>query len=97
MVFCRGCGKSIHETAVSCPHCGALQQGPASAPSEGTLWLPVPALLLGLVAFLALFDETDWDTDTYVGVFMFIVVALILGGVALATQKRGTGMAIAGV
>lgn len=25
MVFCRGCGKQIHETATSCPHCGALQ------------------------------------------------------------------------
>lgn len=25
MVFCRGCGKEIHETAPSCPHCGALQ------------------------------------------------------------------------
>ncbi len=26
MVFCRGCGKEIHETAPSCPHCGAPQQ-----------------------------------------------------------------------
>lgn len=25
MVFCRGCGKEIHETAISCPHCGAQQ------------------------------------------------------------------------
>lgn len=25
MVFCRGCGKEIHETAVSCPQCGATQ------------------------------------------------------------------------
>lgn len=25
MVFCRGCGKEIHETAMSCPHCGCLQ------------------------------------------------------------------------
>lgn len=23
MVYCRGCGKEIHETARSCPHCGA--------------------------------------------------------------------------
>ncbi len=26
MVFCRGCGKQIHETAASCPHCGAPQR-----------------------------------------------------------------------
>ena len=25
MVFCRGCGKEIHETASTCPHCGAVQ------------------------------------------------------------------------
>lgn len=25
MVFCRGCGKEIHETAPACPHCGAPQ------------------------------------------------------------------------
>ncbi|MBU9816947.1 zinc-ribbon domain and TM2 domain-containing protein [Rahnella sp. C60] len=25
MVFCRGCGKEIHESAKSCPHCGATQ------------------------------------------------------------------------
>ena len=25
MVFCRGCGKEIHETAITCPNCGAPQ------------------------------------------------------------------------
>lgn len=25
MLFCRGCGKEIHETAPTCPHCGAPQ------------------------------------------------------------------------
>ncbi len=25
MVFCRGCGKEIHESAVTCPSCGATQ------------------------------------------------------------------------
>lgn len=28
MVFCRGCGKEIHETAPTCPHCGAVQMIP---------------------------------------------------------------------
>jgi len=30
MVYCRGCGKEIHETAQTCPHCGA-QQGKSNA------------------------------------------------------------------
>ena len=25
MVFCRGCGKEIHEKAPACPHCGFVQ------------------------------------------------------------------------
>lgn len=25
MIFCRGCGKEIHESALSCPGCGAQQ------------------------------------------------------------------------
>ncbi|MGC0865943.1 NINE protein [Pantoea agglomerans] len=27
MVFCRGCGKEIHESARACPNCGATQSG----------------------------------------------------------------------
>lgn len=26
MVFCRGCGKELHESAPTCPHCGAPQK-----------------------------------------------------------------------
>ncbi|MFK3771554.1 DUF805 domain-containing protein [Pseudomonas sp. NPDC089406] len=35
MVFCRGCAKQIHESAVSCPGCGATQNGGASGVSTG--------------------------------------------------------------
>jgi rRNA maturation endonuclease Nob1 len=34
MVFCRGCGKEIHETAPTCPMCGAPQVGPAQGKSN---------------------------------------------------------------
>ena len=33
MVFCRGCGKEIHESAPMCPHCGA----PHTAVSKGKM------------------------------------------------------------
>lgn len=26
MVYCRGCGKEIHASALACPHCGARQR-----------------------------------------------------------------------
>ena len=37
MVFCRGCGKEIHETAPACPHCGAPQAVPAAADGKRSI------------------------------------------------------------
>lgn len=34
-VFCRGCGKQIHETANTCPQCGAPQAPPAPTTFQG--------------------------------------------------------------
>ena len=31
MVYCHGCGKEIHETALTCPQCGARQKTPSAA------------------------------------------------------------------
>lgn len=99
MVFCRGCGREIHETAMSCPHCGAIQLAATKFPQSqfGTLWLPVPSLVLGIISFLAQLDESSWDKDTYVGIIAFIVTAIVLGGFGIATQARGRGMSIAGI
>lgn len=98
MTYCRGCGHQIHETAPHCPRCGAPQVGAVGiAPHEGTLWLPVPALICGLLAALALLDAHQWDQDTALGVAMFAIAALVLAGVGLARQTRGRGMSIAGL
>jgi TM2 domain-containing membrane protein YozV len=37
MVYCTGCGKEIHESAVSCPHCGAQQLIARPAAPQGNL------------------------------------------------------------
>lgn len=34
MVYCRGCSKEIHETARSCPHCGAQNGTPLGQKSR---------------------------------------------------------------
>lgn len=44
MVFCRGCGKEIHESAVSCPNCGATQ---GKSEGKSKVAAGVLALLLG--------------------------------------------------
>lgn len=41
MVYCRGCGKQLHITAVTCPQCGAPQQ--AAGVSDKKI---LPAFLL---------------------------------------------------
>ena len=98
MTFCRGCGHQIHITAPSCPQCGAVQHPtPSTAQPEGTLWLPVPALVCGLIAVLALLDPSDAEMDRIVGTGMFAVAAIVLAGLGLARQKRGQGMSIAGL
>ena len=105
MSYCRGCGHQIHETAESCPQCGAvttpgdnvLRRIGGGAEQEGTLWLPVPSLVCGVVVALAQFDPGEWDVDQVVGCIGFSVAAMVLGGISLAKQKRGAGMAIAGL
>lgn len=36
LVFCRGCAKQIHESAVACPNCGATQGLAAAKTSSGS-------------------------------------------------------------
>ena len=52
MTFCRGCGKPIHESAPTCPHCGATQittpdWTPTQEPAKSKVTAGVLALLLG--------------------------------------------------
>ncbi|MEI9993820.1 MAG: TM2 domain-containing protein [Rhizomicrobium sp.] len=48
MVYCRGCGKEIHETATACPSCGARQRGaPGGGPGKSKVVAGVLALFLG--------------------------------------------------
>lgn len=37
MVHCRGCGQKTHETAPTCPHCGAPQRAIAAAAANPIL------------------------------------------------------------
>ncbi|RUO23002.1 hypothetical protein CWE09_13810 [Aliidiomarina minuta] len=46
MIYCRGCGKELHESAISCPHCGARQQS-ATGQGKNKVVAGVLALFLG--------------------------------------------------
>ena len=100
MVFCRGCGKEIHESAPACPHCGA-PQGVADQSDQrlpaGSIWMAITSLVLGIVCVVAFFDDSPWDKDTILGLGMFAVAGLAFGVVSLSNQSAGKGMAISGV
>ncbi len=53
MVFCRGCGKSIHETAPMCPGCGAPQNLPPAEMKRNTGVLVLFAFLWTFGIWLA--------------------------------------------
>ena len=94
MVYCRGCGKEIHESAVTCPSCGAVQSTrpvaaiSVPAPPSATDKRILPAFLLCF--FLGIFGAHRFyvgKTGTAIaqiftigglGVWMLIDLILIL-------------------
>ncbi|MFC4621050.1 hypothetical protein ACFO3A_02310 [Comamonas nitrativorans] len=99
MSFCRGCGTTLHETAPTCPHCGAPQNLPAATASTNALWLPITGLIIGILALLAAIGltEADDDLDVYIGTLMFAGIAIALGAVGTFHHTTGRGMSIAGL
>ena len=59
-------------------------------------WMAILSLVLSIVCTLALFDDSEWDTETIQGLGLFSVIALILGIITINTKRPGYGMAIAG-
>lgn len=100
MVFCRCCGKQIHESAPACPHCGGVQYSHDMVDQhlpDGPYWVPISSLTLGIICVLALFDDSPWDKDTIIGLGGISVAGLVLGAISINMQKTGKGMAITGV
>lgn len=97
MVFCRGCGKEIHESTLTCPHCGATQIAPSSTKSK---WMPITALVLGALVLLASigFGEQDKpSTDEIVGTFIFAIPSIVLAAISLNQRRWGKPWAITAI
>ncbi len=99
MIFCRYCGKQIHESAPSCPQCGGVlhPQLAASTADGGQIWLGITSLFLGIICTLILFDDEPMDKDTTTGFVMFAVIAIVCGSVSIKNHFAGRRMAIAGI
>jgi heme/copper-type cytochrome/quinol oxidase subunit 4 len=98
MIFCRGCGKQIHETAQNCPQCGAIQGNVIG--KEKIHWASIAALISGIIAFLLILSESDgkWDNDTIAGAMIFGAVPISLALYSFSrTQKNGRWMGVTGL
>ncbi|WP_176511427.1 RING-HC finger protein [Pseudomonas faucium] len=100
MVFCRGCARQLHESAPTCPQCGAPQFAvPANTQASGgqTPWLGAISLILGVNGLSTLFDDGEWDNDTLLGLSLFAGMGLIMGIISISQKRPGNGLAIAGL
>lgn len=61
MVFCRGCGKEIHESAPTCPHCG-VPQGNPSNPEKKTSF--------------SSYDQVPWYRKNWFAIVCFLIFPL---------------------
>lgn len=87
MVFCRGCSKEIHESAQSCPQCGAVQAA-ATKSAEESGWMGIVSAIFAGLAFLGSVGvEGAHDKDAILGVAILGVGSLILGAISLQQRK----------
>jgi hypothetical protein len=113
MIFCRGCGKQIHDTAQACPHCGAPQvsisssKGSQKSPSainnkvnDGPIWMSITSMIIGILCLfgsIAFSEDTQLDTDGITGCLTVAVAGLVIGAISISKQTTGKKMALAGV
>lgn len=97
MVYCRACARELHETALTCPQCGAPQQASAPSSQVDSPWLAIVSLSIGIISALTLFDDSEWDRETIAGVGVFALAGLACGIVSLNQKHPGKNLAIAGI
>ena len=99
MTYCLHCGHQIHPAAPSCLQCGVARRMPTrpSSRPQDPLWLPLSALVCGLLAAAALLSPTPWSGLQTITAGPLMVAAVAIGCIALARQERGQALDMAGV
>jgi TM2 domain-containing membrane protein YozV len=86
MVYCRGCGREIHESARSCPHCGATQSFGAQGKSKVVAGML--ALFLGGLGIHRFYLGQWWGLFYLLLCWTFVpaIIALVEGIVFFCTN-----------
>lgn len=88
MVFCRGCGKEIHESASACPHCGAAQR---SGAGKSKVTAGVLALLLGGLGVHRFYLGQWWGIFYLLFCWTFIpAIVAFVEGIVFLVQDDAT-------
>ena len=99
MNYCKACGKTVHETAISCPHCGAVEHPtkPAVLTTHGNepIWTSITGLVFGVFPSVSMLAAEAWNREQAIGEGIFAIAAMVFGGISLAKHHRGRGVAIA--
>jgi len=93
-ILCPFCKEEIKQDAIICKHCNSNLK---SKSKDGSLWVSILSVILGIVSILALFDDSEWDKDTYIGLFTFSISGLFLGILAITQKLNGKNIAILGI
>ena len=83
MVYCRGCGKELHESAPTCPHCGFVQPT-----NKGSGWMAITAFAMAALCFLSWFDITDWSSGREALLWFYAIVSLTLGSISINRKMK---------
>jgi len=92
MVFCRGCGKEIHESAPTCPHCGYSY---SLNSKNDSIWMAVTAFVCAVLSLINWFNLPTTDEDLVTGMWIILAAGLGFGWYSLY-DKRG-GKVLAGI
>ena len=65
--------------------------------NKGTYWLPIPSMIIGIMITIDILNGTKWDTDTTNLALVLSVGGLAMAIVSISRQRKGRGMAIAGI
>jgi uncharacterized membrane protein YhaH (DUF805 family) len=90
MVYCRGCGKEIHHTAPTCPHCGAVQGMQPLAAQPGAPGMGFGEAIKTCLQKYATFEGRATRPEYWY--FYLFNIVLSLGAALLKLPESVTGL-----
>jgi hypothetical protein len=97
MVFCRGCGKEVHETAILCPHCGCQYSDSGVVLGAKNLWMAVTSAIIAFILFVDWFQAAKWDRDDKIGSWTLSIISIVLSTISLSQNHRGKALNYASI